>query len=265
MSQARSFTFLQGLAAASVAAVVIVMLAPLRPGSPLEAGRREASMIPLLAANGLADSGAFHRLRFQPALCASEEPQFIQSTSEQTGDRRLRVVTVRKKVLPLEVDLHAPRVEWKHLSTGVRNEIDLGSERGREIHAVVLHGSGGVIASNSRGLSRLHRWILGSASGVGYDFVIGDAANPSSIRSGDRWRQSSDDDDALRICISGDFETVGPSPGQLEALNELIDYLKIRLGHLRVTTQAQEAGRPVSCMGQGFPESAILEALNSRR
>lgn len=262
MSHKRPFTFIQGLTAACVAGVVLVMLAPLRPGSPMKGGSREASVIPLLAANGLADTGAFHRLEYKPVLCASEEPQFLKLAAEKTGDRRLRVVTVRKKVLPLEVDLRAPRVEWAHLTERIRDEIDLGSEKGRDIRVVTLHGSGGLGAASPKAMSRLHRWILGSQSGVAYDFIIGDESDSAAIQAGDRWRDPGASDGELRLCLMGDFESEGPTATQLEALHELIDYLRVRLGHVRVSTHAKEAGRPVSCMGPGFPEAAILEALN---
>ena len=262
MSHRWSFNALQATAAASVAAVVLVMLAPLRPGSPIQGGGREASMMPMLAASGLADSRAFHRLEFEPRVSASATPQFRALEDGLPGRRQMRSVTVRKKVLPLPAEVTAPRTAWTHLEAGLRKRIDAGAADRRESTRIVLHGSGGLAAPSLGAMNRLHRRVLGLGAGVAYDFIIGRDGEGEVIAVGDRWTSGVPKDGEIRICLRGDFETSGPSPQQLAAVDELIDYLRVAVGHLRVTTHAREAGRPVGCMGEAFPEAAILEALN---
>lgn len=252
----------QAIAAASVAAVVLVMLAPLRPGAPLHGGGREASAIPLLAADGLADSRAFHRLEFEPRVGAGLTPEFRAPLDGVSGRRPMRSVTVRKKVLALPGEITAPRKAWAYLSRTMRDQIDAGAVSRGGSSCIVLHGSGGMAAPSLGAMSRMHRRILGLGDGVAYDFIVAGDGDGAGIMTGDRWREGTSADGEVRICVRGDFQTSGPGPAQLAALDELIDYLRVAIGHLRVTTHAREAGRTVGCMGEAFPEAAVLEALN---
>ena len=250
----------QAIAAASVAAVVLVMLAPLRPGAPLHVGGREASVIPLLAADGLADSRAFHRLEFEPRVGVGLTPEFRAPLDGVSGRRPMRSVTVRKKVLALPEEITAPRKSWRYLKAGVRGEIDDRAAWRDRSTCIVLHGSGGMAEPSLGAMSRMHRRILGLGDGVAYDFIV--SGDGTEVVPGDRWRAGTSADGEVRICLRGDFQTSGPGPAQLAALDELIDYLRVAIGHLRVTTHGREADRQVGCMGESFPEAAVLEALN---
>jgi hypothetical protein len=175
----------------------------------------------------------------------------------------MRSVTVRKRVRPLSVDVTAPRQSWKRLGADVRRKIDRAAPGRYQSHAIVLHGSGGLGAPTAGSLDRFHRRLLGLAAGGTYDFVIGSDEEGGGVRIGDRWRSPQGVEGEVRICIRGDFQTQGPGPLQLQALDELVDYLRLVIGHLEVTTHARIAGRRVSCMGEAFPETTVLEALNT--
>ncbi len=84
MRRQRSNTTSQFLTAGITAAVVLIMLAPLRPG-PVEMQTRHAALIPLLSTSGVADTTAFHRLAVSATTHAasaeplSRKPQFKAS------------------------------------------------------------------------------------------------------------------------------------------------------------------------------------------
>lgn len=74
MSRQRPIKTSQFLATGVIAMAVLVMLAPLRPG-PAVMQSRQAGLVPLLNASGVADTAAFHRLAVSAAPhAASAEP-----------------------------------------------------------------------------------------------------------------------------------------------------------------------------------------------
>ena len=57
----------------------------------------------------------------------------------------------------------------------------------------------------------------------------------------------------------GDFDREMVPNEQLEALDELIDYLEAKVGVLQLTTHRQLERRPTSCPGRYFPEYVLLD------
>jgi N-acetyl-anhydromuramyl-L-alanine amidase AmpD len=108
-------------------------------------------------------------------------------------------------------------------------------------------------------------------NGLAYHFVIGnghDSAN-GQIEIGHRWTAqlngghvASDylNDISLGICLVGDYNRDVPTKAQVIALNELISYLRYRVGrtqgHESIVKAHKEINpRPTDCPGRRFPYS----------
>ena len=205
-------------------------------------GAHIASIMPLLSASGLADTAAFHRLKFEQPASAGHAPQF----------RVPGVVAAQPKnqpaaAIPL-LRLGTPRTAWKHLSPAIRGQIDAGVAQHHGWQRVILHGSGGN-QGNARVLSRFEARVRG-VQGTAYQFVIGNGV----IEASPRWTSLPEArDNTINVCLVGDFNEQSPSPAQLEALDELMDYLSIKLGKLELTTHRNADGGAGGCLGAKFP------------
>lgn len=104
--------------------------------------------------------------------------------------------------------------------------------------------------------------------GLAYHFVIGNGTYSAEgeIEVGHRWSQQLDgghlqsaaqDEEAIGICLVGDFDKNPVSKAQLEALDELVDYLQAKVGTVELTTHKQINIRPTSCPGRLFPEYVL--------
>lgn len=236
--------------------IVVCLVIRWMAGSPTEqgSGAHIASIVPILSASGLSDSAAFHRLKFKPSAAAGFAPQFrIPSLTAATEGNELPAAA---QGTTSTVDFNAPRTEWKHLSAKVRAEIDASLAKRRDWTGVVLHGS----RANHGNASLLNRYdtkVRGLKQGLAYHFVIGNGAGAvdGAVETGDRWSQAADAeprDSSISVCLVGDFNTQSPSKAQLEAVNELTDYLSIKLGKMELTNHRSADGRVSSCLGSKF-------------
>ncbi len=208
-----------------------------------------ASIIPLLSASGLADSAAFHRLKFESSVAASQRPQFRLPDASKMPVKEIAMAS--QAATP--VDFNAPRTAWKHLSPAVRARIDAGLAQHRDWQGMVLHGS-----RSSHGTAKLmdryDATVRGMEQGSAYHFIIGNGAGAQDglIETSRRWSQAGDDSSSISVCLVGDFNEKAPSKAQLEAVDELMDYLSIKLGKMELTSHAGS-----SCLGTKFvaPES----------
>jgi hypothetical protein len=226
-------------------------------------GSSAASMVPLLAAGHLGSTEAFQRrqaahveipLVRAPSLLAAA-PAAASSSARQ------------RKALP--VDFSQPRVQWQQLGKEQRSQLDAGLARPAHWERVVLHGSRAGVGGGLL-LERYHTQVLGIDTGLAHHFVIGNGhgAADGAISVSDRWQAGLTPADmaepelrvgSISICLVGDFHHSEPTAAQLAALDELLDYLRIKLGALPVTTHRELTGS--SCLGPCFPEQELLEAL----
>jgi hypothetical protein len=165
-----------------------------------------------------------------------------------------------------------PEVTYRYLSRSVRNEIDRAPVMRRRWQFIVVHNSG-TRQGSARIFDYYHRHVRRMKNGLAYHFVIGNGTSTGDgqIEVGDRWRRQingghvhSDylNNIALGICLVGDFNRDQPTRRQLEACEELINYLRKRCGkidaHYAVVRPHREVNPPqwsTDCPGDAFPYS----------
>jgi N-acetyl-anhydromuramyl-L-alanine amidase AmpD len=115
-------------------------------------------------------------------------------------------------------------------------------------------------------------------NGLAYHFVIGNgtSSGDGEIEIGSRWTRqingghvASDylNNISLGICFVGDFDRDVPTQAQLAALDELVRYLRGRVGRskgrvLAVKGHREINPRPTSCPGKRFPYSWMHRRFN---
>ncbi len=243
MNHARSTSKSQLFAAGITFTAIALLLAPLRPG-PSDMQTQHASFIPILAASGVAETVAFRRL-------ASVRPTTASSTPQVRLSKRHSVIQVRPQAPQALVryDFGSPRVAWQHLGTQTRRAIDAAIDSGAAWKVVEIHGSS--LASEGQ-LDRIHRLVRGSSGGHPYQVTL-DSGHIS-------FRTPEKASDTLHLCFLGDFHTQAPSPQELAAFDELLDYLMMKLGALEV--RAHSRGTQ-SCLGAAFPAGEIIRAFGT--
>lgn len=249
--------------------VIVLTIMHMASGAPRQGikGTTAASIVPLLSASTLADSAAFHRVA-SIHTTASNEVMFRQPGSADQQGSRKRVLTVVKRTSPISVNFKAPRQNWKHMDAETRQAIDEGLASKPSWQRVVMHGSGA--SHGSAGLlDRYHSQVRGLSGGLGYHFVIGNGAGAGDgvVQTGPRWARAMPVEsgplaaNSISVCFVGDFQSQSPTVDQLEAFDELIDYLSLKLGHLPVTTHGSLVGGESRCLGVKFPVDQVLREL----
>jgi N-acetylmuramoyl-L-alanine amidase len=165
-----------------------------------------------------------------------------------------------------------PAVTYRYLSRSVRNEIDRAPVMRRRWQFIIVHNSG-TRQGSARIFDYYHRHVRRMKNGLAYHFVIGNGTSTGDgqIEVGDRWRRQingghvhSDylNNIALGICLVGDFNRDQPTRRQLEACEELINYLRKRCGkidaHYAIVRPHREVNPPqwaTDCPGDAFPYS----------
>jgi hypothetical protein len=114
--------------------------------------------------------------------------------------------------------------------------------------------------------------------GVGYDFVIGNGSDSGDgqVEVTFRWRQQRTgahcggtpdnwaNEEAVGICLVGDFSYSEPTPAQMQALIKLVRFLQQRydIPTERVYGHGQTPGaRVTECPGRAFPMARFKAAL----
>ncbi len=143
-------------------------------------------------------------------------------------------------IAPPQHDFSADTDAWHRLSRPVRAEIDRQTASevpdGWTTLAVELTG---FIAGNATTLARHEKMSDGDGATEPCHFVIGngDGAGDGEIQPTLHWRQARVfSDRAIRIRLVADLSRQPPTRRQWEALDELVDYLRVRTGHLPLTT-----------------------------
>ena len=160
--------------------------------------------------------------------------------------------------------------KWKYLSRPVRAEIDRANVRRGRWRYIVVHNSG-TRQGNARAFEYYHRNVRHMVNGLAYHFVVGNgtSSGDGEIEIGNRWRRQiqgghvhSDylNNIGLGICLVGDYNRDTPTNRQLEATEELIRYLRVRVGRIDRKWAIVKAHReinpprwPTDCPGDRFP------------
>jgi len=159
---------------------------------------------------------------------------------------------------------------YNYLSSSTRSAIDRAPVRKGRWKYIVVHNSG-TREGNARVFDIYHKRVRHMQNGLAYHFVIGDGhgSGDGQIEIGSRWTRqingghvASDylNDIALGICLVGDFNRDQPTKAQVGALEELVDYLRNRVGKSQgrqaiVHAHKEINPRPTDCPGDRFPYS----------
>jgi len=160
--------------------------------------------------------------------------------------------------------------KWKYLPKSVRAEIDRAPVAKRRWRYIVVHNSG-TKQGNAKAFEYYHLRVRRMPNGLAYHFVVGNgtSSGDGQIEIGNRWRRQingghvhSDflNNIALGICLVGDYNRQLPTKKQLEATEELIRYLRMRVGKIDRKFAIVKAHReinpprwPTDCPGDRFP------------
>ncbi len=159
---------------------------------------------------------------------------------------------------------------YQYLTPAIRNAIDRAHVRRNRWKYIVVHNSG-TKQGNARIFDYYHKHVRKMPNGLAYHFVIGDGhgSGNGQIEIGGRWTKQLDgghvhsdylNSIALGICLVGDFNRDVPTSAQLQALDELIRYLRKRCGKVDgkwpiVVPHRAINPRPTDCPGDRFPYS----------
>jgi hypothetical protein len=159
---------------------------------------------------------------------------------------------------------------WKYLSRSLRLEIDRAPVQKRRWKYIVVHNSG-TRQGNAKAFEYYHLHVRKMPNGLAYHFVVGNGSSSGDgeIEVGNRWKRQingghvhSDylNNIALGICLVGDFNRDQPTSRQLAATEELIRYLRQRVGKIDREWAIVKAHReinpprwPTDCPGDHFP------------
>jgi hypothetical protein len=159
-------------------------------------------------------------------------------------------------------------VNYKYLTRSVIEEIRRAPVSRGRWRNIVVHNSG-TRQGNAKIFDYYHLHTRRMPNGLAYHFVIGNGSSSGDgqIEIGNRWRRQiqgghvhSDylNSISLGICLVGDYNRDTPTKKQLEALDELIRYLRIRCGkfdgHVAIVWAHREINPvPTDCPGSRFP------------
>ena len=169
---------------------------------------------------------------------------------------------------------------YTYLSPSIRAAIDRAPVRRGRWKYIVVHNSG-TREGNARVFDIYHKRVRHMQNGLAYHFVIGDGhgSGDGQIEIGDRWKRqingghvASDylNDIALGICLVGDFNRDLPTKAQTGALEELVSYLRERVGKSQgrraiVHAHKEINPRPTDCPGDRFPYGWLHAKFGNER
>ena len=159
-------------------------------------------------------------------------------------------------------------VEWHYLTPAIRKAIDDARVARNRWKYIIVHNSG-TRQGNARIFDYYHRFVRRMPNGLAYHFVIGNGTSSGNgqIEIGNRWVRQLNGGHvhsdylnyiSLGICLVGDFNRDLPTKAEYEALDELIRYLRRRVGKVDgrysiVRGHKEINPRPTDCPGNRFP------------
>ncbi len=157
---------------------------------------------------------------------------------------------------------------YRYLTPSVRRAIDRAKVKRGRWKYIIVHNSG-TRQGNARIFDVYHRRTRKMQNGLAYHFVIGNGSSSGNgeIEIGNRWTRqingghvASDylNNIALGICLVGDLNRDKPTKEQLQSLDELITYLRARVGKIKgkssiVKGHKEINPKPTDCPGDRFP------------
>jgi N-acetylmuramoyl-L-alanine amidase-like protein len=167
---------------------------------------------------------------------------------------------------------------WRYLTPGVRRAIDRARVKKGRWKYIIIHNSG-TRQGNARIFDTYHRRVRRMQHGLAYHFVIGNgnSSGNGEIEIGPRWTRqlngghvASDylNNIAIGICLVGDLNRDLPTKAQLAALDELIAYLRDRVGKIKgkkaiVVPHKRINPKPTDCPGDRFPYGWLRRRFGS--
>lgn len=267
MNQRRTtWGFSQFLAAGVFALAVLVMLAPFRGGDRLTR-MRTAAALPILSTASIAHGASFQAFHSAERVGVSDRSQFRSAVTAKRLQRR--EIVVRKSAGPSAEQFQAPRTEWRSLDRAARAALDRLAD-GWQGDTVILRGSG----LRGGGLAELERLSRALRPGgrIGRAVLIGNGVGVADGGVQVRVERAAGSPGAaepvallgepLDLYLAGDFHRQAPTSAQWQALDEVLDYLELKRGRLRVTVAgADEEGSSRAGPGPLFPTESLLRAL----
>lgn len=166
---------------------------------------------------------------------------------------------------------------YRYLTRSVRSEIDRAPVKRGRWQYIIVHNSG-TRQGNARIFENYHRKVRKMKNGLAYHFVIGNGKSSGNgeIEIGSRWTRqingghvASDylNNISIGICLVGDYNRDKPTDAQLAALDELIRYLRGRVGKTKGRSSIVKAHReinpkPTDCPGNRFPYRWLHRKFN---
>ena len=165
-------------------------------------------------------------------------------------------------------------------AAGIRDQIDEAKVKKRRWKYIVVHNSG-TKQGNAKIFDYYHRNTRKMQNGMAYHFVIGNgtSSGDGAIEVGSRWNRQingghvhSDflNNISLGICLVGDYNRSEPTRAQLEALEELVRYLRLRCGkmdgkHFSIVKAHKDINPPrwpTDCPGDRFSYRWLSREFN---
>lgn len=166
---------------------------------------------------------------------------------------------------------------YRYLSREVRNAIDRAPVKKGRWQYIIIHNSG-TRQGNARIFANYHKNVRKMQNGLAYHFVIGNgtSSGDGEIEIGSRWTRqingghvASDylNNIAIGICFVGDYNRDKPTDAQLGAVDELIRYVRSRVGRSKGRVVVVKAHReinpkPTDCPGNRFPYRWMHQRFN---
>jgi hypothetical protein len=164
---------------------------------------------------------------------------------------------------------------YRYLTPAIRRAIDSAPVKRGRWKYIIIHNSG-TRQGNAKAFDNYHKKVRKMPNGLAYHFVIGNGTSSGNgeIEIGNRWTRqingghvASDylNNIAIGVCFVGDFNRDVPNKAQVQALEELVTYLRSRVGRIQGKLSAVRGHRqinpkPTDCPGNRFP----LKWLNQR-
>lgn len=166
---------------------------------------------------------------------------------------------------------------YRFLSREVRDAIDRAPVKKGRWQYIIVHNSG-TRQGNARIFANYHKNVRKMQNGLAYHFVIGNgtSSGDGEIEIGSRWTRqingghvASDylNNIAIGVCFVGDYNRDKPTEAQLGALDELIRYVRARVGRSKGRVVVVKAHReinpkPTDCPGNRFPYRWMHQRFN---
>jgi N-acetylmuramoyl-L-alanine amidase len=212
-----------------------------------------------------------------PLLIVTPRPGPVPPAPHRVEESSAPVNVVKESVNPQDILPAEPEhggwfsgPKYNYLTRAIRAELDRAPVARNRWRYIVVHNSG-TRQGSAKAFDYYHLHVRKMVNGLAYHFVIGNGSSTGdgAIEIGNRWRRQingghvhSDylNNIALGICLVGDYNRDTPTKRQLEALDELIRYLRKRVGKVDGKVSIVKAHReinpprwPTDCPGDHFP------------